>query len=723
MKPILYISLTLLLAVSNIWAQSGPLNLRATNDVEARVEAEVNKYRLLQMGRQWWRLPTSREEGRLWDARYERYYYDSLYYAGKNHFNKNGVFHKQQEEILSSQNLTVFGWHPYWQFEAYKHYNFKLLTHIAYYAYEVNPLTGGYNNFDAIYDFKNTDLIDAAHWDTCKVLLTVACHGREDNEVFFDAGYPLAQENLIDSLVAIVEESGADGVDLSFEEIPQQYKERFWEFVRDLSFNLRESNSNYTISMSLPLEDEEGVFDLTKLKPWVDLFILQGFNFHLSKTHLRQAPLSPLFTERSETRGTYMVYNWRTNLTNLLSVNSQYHISTIHLLHSEDYVERLTDSLDFYLKRSRIDLEALQYNKFNIAKTLSIIGATPMLLSNPNIQRMLSTTNCDADIVRDYPAAEPVNFFLFSPDWDTLYIKEREFFYGNLSVQSGLDTVEVDMRSVVNKYVSEIGEEHRSSLIMGLPYYGAVWWDEPEVEGDERFEGYVSYMQIRKLVNSGMMRLTYDKARHSMIGTVIDTLVLMDTTYLTSELVEITIDTMLPNYKIYFDNSTSLTHKFDFALDQGLGGVAIWALGYDHGYPELWTVLEESFAQRWVWNVEANHFEKHTINKSNKISYTIQYNVKRNSNVILATLFLIAIFMAFGFSISLLDWKVRDALFYSGSFRLFYLTLFTVLILMFGSYVGLFRNWMATLLVGIILGVALTWIATVLVRRQQEKLP
>lgn len=727
-SSVIHIALLLLCCwgTQQLQAQTGPSQLRAQTDVEAKVEAEINKYRMLMLGRQWWTLPTDREEWRLWDGRYERYYFDSLYYAGRSRLLKpgTGVYHKQQEEILNKQNLTVMGWHPYWQYEAYRYYNFKLLTHLAYYAYEVNPLTGGYANFEAIYDFKNTDLIDAAHWDTCKVLLTVSSQGWENNDVFFGTGYPVAQENLIDSLVSILAQTGADGVDLNFEEVPVEYKDRFLEFVRELSYNLRESDNNYTVSMSVPLRDPENIYDLGHLAPWVDLFVVQGFNFHLTKTKLAKAPLAPLYSQRTETKGTHFIYNLKTNLYELLRVGSQYHISTIHLLHSEDFVERLVDSLDYYVQRARLDLEALEYNAYNVTHTLEIIAATESLLMNPSIIRMLSQTNCDADIVRDYPAAEPVNFFLFSPDWDTLYIKEKDFFQGNLSVASGLDTMETDIRSVVEEYMAELGEKHRSSLILGLPYHGAIWWDEDEQRvGDERFISYISYNQVRQMVATGLVELVYDKARHSMMASVMDTLVLRDTTYLSDELMEITIDSVLPGFKIYFDNSTSLSEKFDFAMERGMGGVAIWALGFDHGYHELWQTLEEGFADRWYWNSERMAFEKHSIAKSNKISYTIQYNLKRNSNVILATVFLIAIFMAFGFSISLLDWKVRDALFYSGAFRLFYLTLFTVLVLMFGSYVGLFRNWTVALLSGILLGLTLTWVATIMVKRQQAKLP
>lgn len=48
-------------------------------------------------------------------------------------------------------------------------------------------------------------------------------------------------------------------------------------------------------------------------------------------------------------------------------------------------------------------------------------------------------------------------------------------------------------------------------------------------------------------------------------------------------------------HQIYYENETSLAYKYQLVHDLGLGGVAIWALGYDGEYPELWELLEEKF--------------------------------------------------------------------------------------------------------------------------------
>lgn len=43
---------------------------------------------------------------------------------------------------------------------------------------------------------------------------------------------------------------------------------------------------------------------------------------------------------------------------------------------------------------------------------------------------------------------------------------------------------------------------------------------------------------------------------------------------------------------IYYDNSRSLSYKLDFVNQLDLKGIAIWALGYEGDYPELWNIIE-----------------------------------------------------------------------------------------------------------------------------------
>lgn len=51
---------------------------------------------------------------------------------------------------------------------------------------------------------------------------------------------------------------------------------------------------------------------------------------------------------------------------------------------------------------------------------------------------------------------------------------------------------------------------------------------------------------------------------------------------------------------IFLDDARSLSVKYDFAKAKGLGGVGMWALGFDDGNTELWQLLENKFGKKLV---------------------------------------------------------------------------------------------------------------------------
>jgi len=46
----------------------------------------------------------------------------------------------------------------------------------------------------------------------------------------------------------------------------------------------------------------------------------------------------------------------------------------------------------------------------------------------------------------------------------------------------------------------------------------------------------------------------------------------------------------------WFENNESIKVKYNFAKTENLAGVAIWSLGYDKDYPDLWDILRQTLA-------------------------------------------------------------------------------------------------------------------------------
>ncbi len=65
----------------------------------------------------------------------------------------------------------------------------------------------------------------------------------------------------------------------------------------------------------------------------------------------------------------------------------------------------------------------------------------------------------------------------------------------------------------------------------------------------------------------------------------------------------------LSEYYVYYDNNnntwrqcwvddeTTMKYKYKMVLQQGLAGIAIWALGYDDGYTQMWDLIRDYFSQ------------------------------------------------------------------------------------------------------------------------------
>ena len=52
--------------------------------------------------------------------------------------------------------------------------------------------------------------------------------------------------------------------------------------------------------------------------------------------------------------------------------------------------------------------------------------------------------------------------------------------------------------------------------------------------------------------------------------------------------------------QVFIDDVKSLGIKFDFAKDKNLGGVGIWALGFDNGKKDFWALLDRKFGAKYA---------------------------------------------------------------------------------------------------------------------------
>ncbi|MEL6659770.1 MAG: glycosyl hydrolase family 18 protein, partial [Bacteroidota bacterium] len=114
----------------------------------------------------------------------------------------------------------------------------------------------------------------------------------------------------------------------------------------------------------------------------------------------------------------------------------------------------------------------------------------------------------------------------------------------------------------------------RKKMLLGLPLYGRVWesGDSTLQSTDRVFKRDITYQQIRRAYSE------YLEPRYDALS---------GSAYYMEQLENGQYE------KVWFEDSLSLTLKMEWAIDENLGGAALWALGYSHGYDEIWRAVEK----------------------------------------------------------------------------------------------------------------------------------
>lgn len=192
----------------------------------------------------------------------------------------------------------VYGWHPTWMGERWRGYPMQLITTISFFAYMVDPATGGYLNPEDMDMWRTTELVDSAHQHKTRVLLSVACSGREKTALF------LSQEQtwstLADSVARLIQLKRADGLEINFQDISPDDRQAFLQFVGQLNTRVRSvvTDRRSVLTVVLPSEDPDGVYDLDELHRMADFLVIQGFEYDQEDEAI--GAVAPMMTEKGD---------------------------------------------------------------------------------------------------------------------------------------------------------------------------------------------------------------------------------------------------------------------------------------------------------------------------------------------------------------------------------------------------------------------------------------
>jgi len=166
-----------------------------------------------------------------------------------------------------------------------------------------------------------------------------------------------------------------------------------------------------------------------------------------------------------------------------------------------------------------------------------------------------------------------------SDNCDGLMIMAYGYYWSGSSRAGPISPLNGDFSSwhisrTIQDYLTKTGDDG-SQLILGLPWYGRDW--------------QVTSTAVNAPVASGTTGATilYPAAEASAQS--------HGKQYHTG------VATAWYNYnngnqhQVWYDDSLSLVTKYQYAVDQEIKGIGIWALGYDGGRPEIWGGLSDIF--------------------------------------------------------------------------------------------------------------------------------
>jgi MYXO-CTERM domain-containing protein len=136
----------------------------------------------------------------------------------------------------------------------------------------------------------------------------------------------------------------------------------------------------------------------------------------------------------------------------------------------------------------------------------------------------------------------------------------------------------ISMQRTIAHYTSLVPPERRSVIVFGVPYYGREWpTGSADMHSPTTGEGSSrTYSVARRAVEDGGRTRLFDR------------------------------DSQNPWYvfssgggwrQTWYDDEESLAAKYELVLEQEIGGVGMWALGYDGTYPDLWDTLDAYFTE------------------------------------------------------------------------------------------------------------------------------
>ena len=244
----------------------------------------------------------------------------------------------------------------------------------------------------------------------------------------------------------------------------------------------------------------------------------------------------------------------------------------VTLLGNATYRQNLIDNLLTQVQAGNADGVNVDFESFPASQKQNMVQFITDLTNTfhneiPGSQVTLATPAVDWNDGWDYDALATIS--------DGLFIMGYDYYYSGSSSTGPNAPLTGDGYTVswtVNDYLNKTNNQ-ADKLIIGCPYFGFEWPATSSSAGASTTDTGSAKFYAEMEGNA----LSYGKLWHESSQTP-------------------WYRYQNPNWiQGWYDDSLSLSLKYDFAINNDLLGIGVWAMGYDGSNPELWDLLSAKF--------------------------------------------------------------------------------------------------------------------------------
>lgn len=223
-----------------------------------------------------------------------------------------------------------------------------------------------------------------------------------------------------------------------------------------------------------------------------------------------------------------------------------------------------------------IDFEGMGSSDKTPFKNFMINLKNALLAANPNYELSVALYAVDWSATFDIPGLNPVvnNYIIMGYDY---------YYSGSTTAgpEAPLYNFQTSYNYTLTKSVTYYLKQGvpPAKLLLGLPYYGREWETVSNTAPSSTTGAFTTtrtYSYVK--ANPGIYSSSNKKWELNCYNPYYS--------YMSSGM----------NRQCWIDDVYSMGRKFDMVKQRGIGGIGIWALGYDNGYNDYWQLIQDKFS-------------------------------------------------------------------------------------------------------------------------------